>query len=228
MNLIINADDFGLTPGVNRGILDCHLAGSVTSTTLMVNMPGTADAVNMARLHPNLGVGLHFNMTLGRPLCSSAMVPTLVNAQNEFPGRAACERNLLLGKVNSCDIEREFLAQLDKFISFGLPLTHIDSHQHIHLFPRVFDVVAGCCAERNIPLRLPWLWKGSRRAFSLRRKVRSFLLALLICRHAWKWQKKIRTNGAFASVFDLATNPAQISRQTYLRLLEAGGMGPLS
>ena len=227
MQLIINADDFGLTSGVNRGILDCFLAGSVTSTTLMVNTPATLEAIEMAKANPGLGIGLHFNLTLDRPLCSSKEVPTLVDSDGNFPGRAACERKLLLGKVKVTDIEREFHAQLDRFTSFGIPLTHIDSHQHIHLFPRVFDVLARCCAERDIPLRLPWLWQGRGGDLSLRKKVRAMLLGLLVRRHAGKWQKKIRTNQAFASVFDLISNPAQITRQTYDRLLAAPGGSPL-
>lgn len=219
MKLIINADDFGLTSGVNRGIIDCFLAGSVTSTTLMVNTPATHEAVAMAKANPSLGVGLHFNLTLGLPLCSSAAVPTLLDAEGKFPGRAACERNLLMGRVKPRDIEREFHAQLERFISFDLPLTHIDSHQHIHLFPRVFDVVASYCARQDIPLRLPWVWQGKGNNIPIKKKIRSVLLSLLVRRNASRWQGQIRTNQAFSSVFDLGLMPSEICVDSYLRMV---------
>lgn len=219
MKLIINADDFGLTSGVNRGIIDCFLAGSVTSTTLMVNAPATCEAVAMAKANPALGVGLHFNMTLGRPLCPTKEVPTLHDGEGRFPGRAACERNLLLGRVKTRDIEREFHAQLDRFTSFGIPLTHIDSHQHIHLFPRVFDVVASYCAKHDIPLRLTWVWQRKDGDIPLKRKIRALLLSLLVRRNARRWQGRIKTNRAFASVFDLGLMPEEICVGSYLRMV---------
>lgn len=70
--VIINADDFGLSPAVNRGIIEAYRAGGITSTSMMVNMPGLADAVHAARSLPGLGVGLHFNLTYGRPLSDPA------------------------------------------------------------------------------------------------------------------------------------------------------------
>ena len=220
MKLIINADDFGLTNGVNRGIIDCFLAGSVTSTTLMVNTPATLEAVALAKANPELVVGLHFNLTLGRPLCRAEEVPTLIDGAGEFRGRAACERNLLLGKVKGNDIEREFHAQVERFTSFGIPLTHIDSHQHMHLFPRVFDIVASYCVKHDIPLRLPWVWQGKGKTISLRKKIRALLLSLLVRRNAWRWQGRIRTNRAFASVFDLGLLPEEICVGSYLHMVE--------
>ena len=226
MKLIINADDFGLTSGVNRGILDCFLAGSVTSTTLMVNTPATLEAVALAKAHPALGVGLHFNLTLGRPLCPPGDVPTLLDGAGEFPGRAACERNLLLAKVKVSEIEREFHAQLDRFTSFGIPLTHIDSHQHMHLFPRIFDIVASYCAKHDIPLRLPWVWQGQGGDIPLKKKIRALLLRLLVRRNTWRWQGRIRTNQSFASIFDLGLLPKEICVGSYLRMVE-GQRSPL-
>lgn len=226
MKLIINADDFGLTSGVNSAIRDCFLAGSVTSTTLMVNTPATLEAVKLAKSHPALGVGLHFNLTLGQPLSPAKEILSLVDAGGYFPGRGVCERNLLFGRVKRADIEREFHTQVERFTSFGLPLTHIDSHQHIHLFPQVFDIVAEYCAKHQIPLRLPWVWSGCRGVIPLKKRVRSLLLRLLVRRNARRWKGRIVTNQSFGSIFDLTSTPEGISQQTYLRLLEGAGKPP--
>ena len=68
--LIVNADDFGLTPGINRAIIEAHTRGIVTSATLMANMPAFYEAVQLAKVHPALGIGLHFNITQGRPVAA--------------------------------------------------------------------------------------------------------------------------------------------------------------
>lgn len=82
--LIINADDFGLSPGVNQGIVEAYQAGGISNTTLMVNMPGFTDAVRLASLHPEMGVGLHFNLTYGRPVSDVRLVPSLVQRTAAF------------------------------------------------------------------------------------------------------------------------------------------------
>lgn len=77
--LIINADDFGLTSGVNQAVMDCSQQGSVSSATLMVNTAASEEAASLARSNPNLGLGLHFNLTLGRPVSTPVKVPSLVD-----------------------------------------------------------------------------------------------------------------------------------------------------
>ena len=78
--LVINADDFGLSAGVNRGILAAHAAGTVTSTSLLPNLPAFDDAVRSARATPTLGIGLHFNLTTGAPVSAPDQVPSLVDS----------------------------------------------------------------------------------------------------------------------------------------------------
>ena len=218
MKLIVNADDFGLTNGVNEGIRDCFLVGSVSSTTLMVNMEATAEAVEIARVHPGLGTGLHFNLTLGRPLSETGTVPSLVDNEGNFYLRREFEKRIMLGRIDQAEITREFKAQVGKFKSFGIPLTHLDSHQHAHLFPVVFDVLAGYCETENIPLRVPWVWSQSGKV-SLKRRTRSMLLSFLIRRNLSGWEGRIPYNNGFASIFDLSLPPGRITLSSYLDII---------
>ena len=106
--LIVNADDFGLTAGVNEGIQDAVEAGVVTSTTMMVNTPGFGDAVRRAAgLRDRLSVGLHFNLTTGAPVAPASEVPSLVDGAGRFLPLAGFLRRALSGGVRAADVRRE-------------------------------------------------------------------------------------------------------------------------
>src|SRR5215468_5087273 len=134
-NLIINADDFGLSHGITDGILLTHQRGLLTSTSLMVNQAATEYAVRRAPEAPTLGVGIHLNLTEGKPVLPIEEVPTLVNATGEFPGPSAMGRRLLRWEASPREIEAEFRAQIQKMKSLGLQPTHADSHHRIHMYP---------------------------------------------------------------------------------------------
>jgi len=145
--LIVNADDFGLTSGVNRAVIEGHRHGIITSATLMANMPGFDEAVHLARDHPSLGVGLHFNLTQGAPVAAPAQVRSLTNARGEFWGTATTlARRSLTGRLRTEEIIIELRTQIEKALAAGLRLTHLDSHQHSHAIPQVFAAIA-----RTIP-----------------------------------------------------------------------------
>ncbi|MCI5144831.1 MAG: ChbG/HpnK family deacetylase [Candidatus Electrothrix sp. AR3] len=220
MKLIINADDFGLTDGVNQSIIDCFLAGSLSSTTLMVNTAATAGAVRLARQHPELGVGLHFNLTLGVPLVAPTAIPSLLQRNGTFFGRQEWEKRSIMGCIHSIDIEREFKEQVRRFRTFGIPMTHIDSHQHVHVFPKVFRNVARYCVEHDIPLRIPWVWQERRRKRSLKRYVRSTLLTLLNRYNMAGSLNALRCNAGFASIFDQVVAPHEIILDNYKEILK--------
>ncbi|QXJ37243.1 hypothetical protein BV455_00505 [Parageobacillus caldoxylosilyticus] len=143
---IINADDFGYSKGVNYGILEAFQHGVVTSTTMMVNMPGTEHAARLAKENPELGVGIHFVLTCGKPILAD--VPSLVNEDGEFR-----KRDVQLLYADPDDIERELTAQLETFLSFGLTPTHIDSHHHVHEHPCVFPIVQKLAEQYDLPIR---------------------------------------------------------------------------
>jgi chitin disaccharide deacetylase len=133
--LIINADDFGLSHGITDGILITHRQGLLTSTSLMVNQPATEYAVRRAAEAPELGVGIHLNLTEGKPVLTKEMVPTLVNAAGEFVGPTEMGRRLLRWEASPREVEAEFRAQIRQMKSLGLPPTHADSHHRIHMYP---------------------------------------------------------------------------------------------
>jgi predicted glycoside hydrolase/deacetylase ChbG (UPF0249 family) len=143
---IINADDFGYSKGVNLGILEAFQNGVVTSATMMVNMPGTEHAVQIAKEYPELGVGIHLVLTCGKPIRSD--VPSLINGKGEFR-----RRDELFEYADVVDIERELTAQLETFFSFDLIPTHIDSHHHVHAHERIFPIVKKLAKQYDLPIR---------------------------------------------------------------------------
>jgi chitin disaccharide deacetylase len=139
--LIVNADDFGFTSGVNRAIVEAHTRGIVTSSTLMANGPAFEEAVKLAKTVPRLSVGCHVVLIDGQPLLDSEKLPSLTTAQNggnrfrdslkAFAARA------LSGRLDSDEIEAEVTTQIRKIQSTGISVSHIDTHKHTHLFPAV-------------------------------------------------------------------------------------------
>lgn len=128
--LIVNADDFGFNREITDGIVKSHLDGVVTSTTLMVNMPAVEYAIGRSNDCPDMSVGLHVNLTLGKPVSSPTSVPSLVQANGEFLDRPTFFRRANRGQLRSQDLRREIRAQLDRMIELGLTPTHVDSHHH--------------------------------------------------------------------------------------------------
>ncbi len=137
--LIINADDFGLTLGINRAIAELHRTGVLTSATLMATGPAFEDAVAIARANPTLGVGCHIVLTDGFPVSHPDSIPTLIGGDGKTfrPSLGEFVFELVRGKVSEDDIAREALAQIQKLQRAGIDVTHLDTHKHTHLFPSV-------------------------------------------------------------------------------------------
>ena len=149
-HVIINADDFGFAPGVNRGIVEAHRAGTLSSASMMVNTPAFADAAALAREQvPTLGVGLHFNLLSGAPLTE---VPTLVDARTRlFVSLAELTRRAVMGLVSAADVRRECDAQLASLAAQGLSITHLDSHRHTHALPGILAPVLASVRAAGVP-----------------------------------------------------------------------------
>jgi hopanoid biosynthesis associated protein HpnK len=134
--LIVNADDFGLTAGVNRAIVEGNQSGIVTSATLMANAKATDLAINLAKSQPSLKTGCHVVLIDGVPL--AANLPSLTDGSPRF--RSSLKQFALAavrGKIAADEIQREVEAQIRKLQSCGVTITHVDSHKHTHMFPRV-------------------------------------------------------------------------------------------
>jgi predicted glycoside hydrolase/deacetylase ChbG (UPF0249 family) len=155
--LIINADDFGLSTGINRGILEAHEAGVVTSASLMVNTPGFTDAAARARTAPRLGVGLHLNLTAGRPLSPPHKVPSLCSARTgRLYSLARFAARALAGRVSAREVAIECAAQIERMRGSGVDITHLDGHQHAHVLPGVWQPVLATARRAGIQaVRVP-------------------------------------------------------------------------
>ncbi|MBP2645774.1 MAG: YdjC family protein [Firmicutes bacterium] len=149
LKLIINADDLGLTPGCNAGIIQGMTKGLVTDTTLMINTDYAEDAVKLLQQHKLTRVGLHLNLTYGRPVLNAQEVPSLVDEQGLFRRKAAATVPLMEAE----DINRELRAQVEKFLATGLELSHLDSHHHAHSYPKVLETAISLAKELNVPIR---------------------------------------------------------------------------
>jgi predicted glycoside hydrolase/deacetylase ChbG (UPF0249 family) len=151
--LIVNADDFGFTPGVTAGILEAHAAGTVGSTSMMVHCPGWEDGVRQARATPALDIGLHVNLLVGRPIVAAR---SLTDPRSGlFLSLGAIVRRALLGALDAGEIEAEATAQLDMLARAGIRCTHVDSHRHTHALPVVRGAVARVARRAGLPLRRP-------------------------------------------------------------------------
>jgi hopanoid biosynthesis associated protein HpnK len=165
--LILNADDFGLTAGVNRAIAELHRAGLLTSATLMARAAATEEAIELARGLPKLGVGCHVVLADGEPQLTAPEIPTLMEPRTgrfhatlgAFLGR------LLSGRIAAAEIEAEAAAQIAFLQGRGLRLTHIDTHKHTHMFPAVLRPVLRAARKAGIRVvRNPFESSWSRRA----------------------------------------------------------------
>lgn len=155
--VIINADDFGLSPGVNRGILAAFRHGVLTSTTMLVNLRSFDDAVELARQNPDLPTGIHLSLLWGLPVSAPSSVPSLVERDGYFPrSLTVLARRYFLGLLNFDHVRTEFRAQVERFRRAGLNPTHVDSHKHVHCLPGVLDALTDVVGEFGIrSVRLP-------------------------------------------------------------------------
>ncbi|HKX26203.1 MAG TPA: ChbG/HpnK family deacetylase [Blastocatellia bacterium] len=208
--LIVNADDFGLTAGVNRAVIEGHTGGIITSATLMVNMPAFDEAAQLARAHRTLGTGLHFNITQGRPVAPVSQVRSLVGETGEFLGTTtALAWRALAGRLRPAEVVVELRAQLERALEAGLVLTHVDSHKHSHAIPLVCSAIIETIGDYGInAVRSPrerWEVRQVGRPFESRRLITqalgSFGIAQLCRISAARLEAaRVRTTDAFHGV----------------------------
>ncbi|MGI1225689.1 chitin disaccharide deacetylase [Raoultella ornithinolytica] len=147
--LIVNADDFGLSKGQNYGIIEACKNGLVTSTTALVNGAAISHAAPLSRCVPELGVGMHFVLTLGEPLSAMPGL-TREGRLGKWIWQMAEEDSLPLD-----EIAHELECQYRRFIAlFGCEPTHIDSHHHVHMIARIYPIVAAFAREKGVALRI--------------------------------------------------------------------------
>ena len=164
MNLVVTADDLGLSPAVTKGVLESHRRGVVRSTSLIVTTDWSAEAAAQARMEPDLEVGLHIDLVGGWPVSDPAAVRSLVDEEGRFLGLAELTKRLLSRRVRARDIAAEVRAQAGLARSWGILPLAWDSHRHVHLMPPVARVVGRVARDEGVRwvrrARSPRTWTG--------------------------------------------------------------------
>jgi hopanoid biosynthesis associated protein HpnK len=168
--LLVNADDFGFTSGVNRAIVKAHSDGIVTSATLMANGPAFCEVKELAKQFPNLSIGCHVVLIDGEPVLPPAKVPSLTQSGRFRDDLKAFAARALTGQLDATEIACEVTAQIRRVQGGGICVSHLDTHKHTHIFPKVLRPLllaateCGVRAVRNpfgprLPLQLSELLK---------------------------------------------------------------------
>lgn len=154
--LIINGDDFGLHESINAGIIAAHQDGCLTSASIMAGGSAFDDAVMAARRYSSLGVGVHLTLVAARPTAHGD-VHTLVTRDGDFfADYGIFVKRYLTGQIDKKHIERELFCQMQKVVGAGISITHIDSHQHLHVLPGMTDLVVRLAQEFGVKkIRIP-------------------------------------------------------------------------
>jgi chitin disaccharide deacetylase len=155
--LIVNADDFGLGPGINAGIARAATEGILTSVSVMANGPALAEALALLPAWPHVSPGAHLALVGGRPVCPPEAVASLVDREGRFPaGYRELVQRFLRGGVRPSEVYREWSAQARLLRERGVTLTHLDGHQHLHVLPGLLPVAVRVAREEGIEaVRLP-------------------------------------------------------------------------
>jgi chitin disaccharide deacetylase len=189
--LIVNADDFGFTSGVNRAIVEAHVGGVVTSSTLMANGPAFEEAAQLAKTIPKLSIGCHVVLIDGRPVLRAEQLSSLTRDSRFRDGLITFATRAITGRIDAEEITAEATAQVRKIQSAGIAVSHIDTHKHTHLFPKILRPLlraAGACGIRAL-----------RNPFGPRLPLRS---AQLLARPGlWIRYAELRVLGGFARKF---------------------------
>ena len=168
MTLVVTADDLGLSPGVNRGILEAHRRGAVRSASLIVTFDASAEGAALARREPDLEVGLHIDLVGGAPASEPSAVPSLIDPDGRFWPLAEFARRLMTGRVRAAELASELRAQVRRAREWGIAPLAWDSHRHTHLMPPVAGVVGRIAREEGVRwirrARSPRSWSGPKQA----------------------------------------------------------------
>lgn len=189
--LIINADDFGFTSGVNRAIIQAHTRGVVTSSTLMAHGSAFAGAVELSKTVPGLSIGCHVVLIDGEPMLEPGRLPSLTDAGRFRDGLKTFAARALTSRMNPAEIEAEASAQIRKIQSAGITLSHFDTHKHTHLFPPVLRPLLRAAATYGV--------KAVRNPFGPRFPLRSS--RLLARPNLWTRYAEVKVLSRFAGNF---------------------------
>lgn len=157
LQLIVNADDFGLHPSINDGIVVGHQQGIITSTSIMASGQAFAHACKSLQAVPKLGVGVHLTVVGAQSVSDKDRIPSLVDEEGWFcAAHPQFIQRYITGKIKQAEVRSEWRAQIEKVQSAGIKVTHLDSHQHMHILPGLAEVTCELAKEFGISaIRIP-------------------------------------------------------------------------
>ncbi len=194
--LIVNADDFGFTSGVNRAIMEAHTHGIVTSSTLMANGPAFAEAAQLVRNMPELSVGCHVVLVDGIPITNGSELPSLTRDGHFRDGLKSFAARAISGGISAEEVRIEATGQIRKLQAAGIKVSHVDTHKHTHLFPRILRPLLRAAADCGV--------RAVRNPFGPRMQLKSG--QLLRRPGLWTRWAEVRVLSRFAGKFREAVN----------------------
>jgi hopanoid biosynthesis associated protein HpnK len=156
--LIVNADDLGLAEGINTGIIKAFTDGIVTSASLMANGCAFDHAVALIKTYPSLAIGIHIVLVEEFPVCAPHLIPSLINGNGRlYKDYKTFLWRILTKRISLDDVKTEMRAQIEKILNVGIKPTHVDSHQHLHVYPAILHIVLQLAKEYGIQrIRMPY------------------------------------------------------------------------
>jgi chitin disaccharide deacetylase len=220
--LIVNADDFGLSHGINAGIIDGFEKGVLTSASIMVNAPAFEEAVKLARAHEGLGIGVHLNVLRGRAVLPPIEISSLVDSAGQFlRSPIALCRDIFWKRVDLDHLSSEFSAQIERAFEAGLHLTHVNSEKHIHMYPPIFSRVVSLAEKYGIrAVRWTGQYPRAQTFISSRGRSHKDLLVSLcapLCRTHLKGRRVI-SNDYFYGLMETGSLTSEVFRGILPRL----------
>jgi hypothetical protein len=193
-NFFVTADDFGITKRISDGMMHLAQKGVIHRLSLLTNMPGTSHALNLAKENLSVPIGLHFNLTEGRPISDACK--SLLSPSGHFISRGQLLPRLMTHSISRDEIRGELMAQFEVIRKAGIQVAYLDSHQHIHVLPLINKVFQEFAIQHSLTIRNP-LPMGIRSSWNLSHVLLNLLLALNPI------PGTLLANQTLASVFDL-------------------------
>lgn len=157
LKLIVNADDLGLTEKINEGIVYAYKKGILKSSSIVANGAAFNNAINLLKENSFLDIGVHLTLVEEKPLLPLAHVSSLISEDNKFHKNANIFiKNLMLRRINLDEVKKELDCQIQKILDYGIKISHLDSHQHLHVLPQIIKIATGFAEKYKIPfIRYP-------------------------------------------------------------------------
>lgn len=217
--LIVNADDFGISISINRGIIEGHCHGIITSASVMAGGEAFDDACRLARENPTLDLGVHLTLDEEFPVLAADHIPTLVGQYGRLHARSKVLLLLLRGRIALDEVEREWSAQIKKCLEQGLAISHLDGHGHIHAFPTLI----GVAEKLRRAYGIPYMRKPSERLLipGFQAGLAGYIKKVLVClstRYSF-WKKRISRERSTDAFVGLAVS-GQLNAKSFWRLID--------